>query len=720
MGVAVAVVVLFASLSFGTLIFAGDLSSGVADGIGIALISAAIVGLVVAFRSSYPATIAIPQDRVAPILALMAAEVAAAMPVDALVADKVINVLAAIALTSVFSGAVLYMLGRYRLGNLTRFIPYPVIGGFLSGSGWLLVVGSLRVMTGQKVSLANLPKFFEPGILKLWLPGIALGGFLFFALRWFKQTKLLPMILVGSVVVFYGVVFLTGTTADMARKAGWLAVIRGNGNFHPHLWDLHARDVIDVYAIGHVAGLAATVLFTAVISILLNSSALELAVQSEIDLNQELRAAGIANLAGGILGGMLGFQSLSLSRLANDLGSRNRAAGIVSALVCGLVFFAGPPAFEYLPKFALGGLLFYVGLGFLAEWLYDSWSRFLPSDYAVVVLIVAVMSAFGYLQGVGLGVLAAVFLFIHYYSRVGVITHVLTGAEFQSNVDRPVSHQRTLKREGGSVHVMKLQGFIFFGTANTLLHNIRSRALNSALPPLKCVILDFRRVSGLDSSAALSLAKAGRFARKIGFRLLLTQVPQSMEHHLQRGLVQEETGEWLSFFPDLDHALESWENRILADHGLNGSTDRPTLREQLTPYWPNPNTLVSFIDRLERRTLPESNFLIRQGDFADELYFIESGEVTTMLEGVNGSPPRRLRRQGGGTVLGEIGLLLKVPRTASVLVLSPVAYHTLTEASLERLKKERPDVAADFYEFLSRYLSERVLTATQSLRVLID
>src|SRR5262245_18667187 len=79
-GGVIAFFVMIASLSFGSLIFDGELSFGVADGIGLALISAAIGGLVMAFRSSCPITIAIPQDRTAPILALMAAQVAAMLP----------------------------------------------------------------------------------------------------------------------------------------------------------------------------------------------------------------------------------------------------------------------------------------------------------------------------------------------------------------------------------------------------------------------------------------------------------------------------------------------------------------------------------------------------------------------------------------------------------------------------------------------------------------
>ena len=71
-------------------------------------------------------------------------------------------------------------------------------------------------------------------------------------------------------------------------------------------------------------------------------------------------------------------------------------------------------------------------------------------------------------------------------------------------------------------------------------------------------------------------------------------------------------------------------------------------------------------------------------------------------------------------MLGELGLLLRQPSSASVIVNRPASVYCLSDVALQQLKRERPDVAADFYEFLSRFLSERVINATKSLRVLAD
>lgn len=719
-GLILGLVILVASLSYGSLIFSGDLAFGVADGIGIALVSACIVGLTISLKSSYPGTIAPPQDRTAPILALMAAEVAIAMPPGATNLAKLVNILAAIALTSMLTGVSLYLLGRHKLGNLTRFIPYPVVGGFLCGSGLLLVKGSMRVMTTQKLSLATLPRFIEPGVLKLWIPGVALGLAIFVTARIYRRAKRLPWLLVGGALVFHAVAAFTHLSPEQARASGWLPSIPEADNFLPQLWRVSTWNLLDPHAISQVAGLAATAALTSIISILLNSSALEIAIHQDVDLNQELRAAGLANLSAGCAGGMLGFQSLNYSKLAYDLGSRSRLAGILAAGICGLALFAGARTLSFFPKFVLGSILFNQGLNFLVEWLYDSRSKISRSDYGIVVLIVAVMATFGYLEGVGLGLLAAVFLFIHNYSRVGVITHILTGADIQSNVERPPIHERLLKSQGSGLQVLKLQGFIFFGTANSLLHSIRSRANNPELPQLRSVVLDFHRVSGLDSSAALSLAKIGRLAQRMGFSLALTQVPAAIQHQIRRGLPKGQEATWPRIFQDLDHALEWWESQVLQSCQPGDAKPHSGLSEQLWDDWPDPTTLSTFLQSLQRHELGQGQTLIRQGDAAGAMYFIETGEVSTLLESTDGQLPIRLRRHGPGTVLGELGMLLNSPRSASVVTDSPVSYFLLTDSALRKLKGDRPDVAADFYEFLSRLLAERVINTNKTLRSLRD
>src|SRR5258708_7731074 len=174
-GVVVAIFNILASASFAALIFAGPLEPYVSSGIYMALLTALVVGAVVALASSCVGAIGIPQDRVAPILALLAASICADMPA-ATPEQKCLSVLSAIVLVTIITGLFLYGLGRLKLGNLIRYIPYPVIGGFLAGSGWLLVVGAIRVMTGHQVSFHSLEALSQPEALAKWAPGVIFGS----------------------------------------------------------------------------------------------------------------------------------------------------------------------------------------------------------------------------------------------------------------------------------------------------------------------------------------------------------------------------------------------------------------------------------------------------------------------------------------------------------------------------------------------------------------
>src|SRR5262249_37566544 len=152
---------------------------------------------------------------------------------------------------------------------------------------------------------------------------------------------------------------------------------------------------------------------------------------------------------------------------------------------------------------------------------------------------------------------------IHNYSRVGVISQSLTGDERQSNVDRPPSHQRFLREKGVQVYMLKLQGYIFFGTANTLLNDIRQRVQSPELAPLRFAVLYFHRVSRIDSSAVLSLARACQRAVKEGFTLVLTHLPVDIRQQLARGGFAKEHDAGYHIFPDLDHGIEWCEEQLL-------------------------------------------------------------------------------------------------------------------------------------------------------------
>ena len=162
------------SVSFAALIFVDPISSFASEGASVMLMTAVIMGIFMAIFSSYAGTIAIPQDRVAPIVALMATMIVHDMH-GAAPETVGLTVLAAIAISTILVGLVLFFLGAYKLGNIVRYTPYPVIGGFLAGSGWLLVMGSLRVVSGKAFSFSEVNNMIASGTMTAWIPCALFG-----------------------------------------------------------------------------------------------------------------------------------------------------------------------------------------------------------------------------------------------------------------------------------------------------------------------------------------------------------------------------------------------------------------------------------------------------------------------------------------------------------------------------------------------------------------
>jgi SulP family sulfate permease len=131
--------------------------------------------------------------------------------------------------------------------------------------------------------------------------------------------------------------------------------------------------------------------------------------------------------------------------------------------------------------------------------------------------------------------------------------------------------------------------------------------------------------------------------------------------------------------------------------------------------WPQEVSTKRLLPYLERKQVPKGTHLIRQSEVSESLYFIESGLVSAKLE-VDGGHTMRLRTQGAGTVVGEVGLFLGGKRTASVITEQPSTVYLLSGEALQRMRKQDPELALAFHQFIVRLLAERLTTASNMLR----
>jgi len=711
-GLTAGILAIILQLSFAALIFGGDLSAYLGRGIGLALFSGIILALVVALTSSFQVTVASPQDSPAALLAVITVSISALLSESNNTSATFATVIAALALTTMLTGAVFIGLGVFRLGRFVRYIPYPVIGGFLAGTGWLLLEGGINVMTGARLTPEWAFLLSQPTVILRWIPGVVLACVLLIVLRRWTHALITPAILFIAIVIFYFAILYTGNTVEIARARSWMLGPFPSESLFQFITPAAFLEANWMVLLTQADKIAAVVL-VCIVALLLNASGIELAVRRDIDFNQELRAAGIANLMAGIAAGFPGYHLLGASTLSYRLGARSRITGITAALLIAFTLFFGAGLLEYMPRPVLGALLAYLGISFLVEWLFDAFFKLPRFDYLMIVLITAVIAIFGFLPGVAVGLIVAMILFIVTYSRVRSVTQELNGSTYYSTIDRSPVERAYLMEHAGDIWILKLQEFLFFGTAQSLLDRIRGGMQDKTRPGLKYIVLDFQRVPGTDSSAVASFLRMRQLLEPRQIELVMTGVSRGIQAQLKRGGFDK----GIRFFPSLEAGVEWYEEQILRGSDFAYDDIFRSLDAQLLQILPRPEDIERFRRYLTRLEVPTGTYLIRQGQIASELFFLEMGEVSVELE-LEGGKTMRLRTIQHSSVVGEVAPYWGGVRTASVVTLKPTTLYSLSIRELDEMDRHDPDLAAALHRWMASVMAERLAGNTRLLQML--
>jgi len=321
-----------------------------------------------------------------------------------------------------------------------------------------------------------------------------------------------------------------------------------------------------------------------------------------------------------------------------------------------------------------------------------------------------------FLIGVAVGLGATILLFVINYSQIKIVRHTFSGTDITSNVERSDIHRRKLKELGAHIIILELQSYIFFGTANSLYAQIKSRLSETQQGSACYIILDFCRVSGLDSSAVFSFIKCKQIAETHKSTLILTSLSDRIYRQLEAGGLYKDDAV-LRIFPDLDRGLEWCEEQLLESAGLTGMPEPYTLNDRLKGVGFKDEDISKLISYLERIEIAEGEYLILQGEESNDLFLLESGQLSIYLE-LENENYLRLQTTGTRTIIGEIGMYLGITRTASVIANEPSVVYRLSKISLAKMREESPDLAATFHEFAAHQLAERLVDTTRLVSAL--
>ena len=553
---------LVAEVALGLFIFSGPLAPYASQGVGLVLFGNFAVCLVIALTSGYRGAIA----GLTPTLVVVMAEIGAT--VDAEGDARFVTTVAALMISAMATGVCCLMIGRFRLVNLVRFIPYPVAGGFVAGIGGAVCLAAMSVM-GAEPDWRATQTLLEPTVLWTWGPGAGYGIALYLSMKHWGNPLILPVSVALAVGAYHLGLATVGMSGDEARTAGLLLTSTADGSLWPALgpadlvqveWTEMARQIPNMVIL----------MLVAIISIIMNFAGLEVVANQELDWEREFKASGVATVLAGLGGGTVGIMIVPSSLRSKLFGATTRLTGVVAALVVGIALVLGDGLLEFVPTALVGGIIVFAGLGMMDEGLLRSSKRLPGLEYGIILLIFVTIMVFGLFEGVGAGMLATLVFFAVRLSRVDLIEAQFTARERRSNKVRPVTEQTILLEEGERVRVYRLQGYIFFGSVSPLADQLR-QSLNGPSPPA-CLILDFGRVSGFDVSAVNVLSRFLQTANTAGVRVVLSAVSEPLKTGLERNLPPAVfAGLWAE--PDTDHALERCEDVIIAEWNAAATAD---------------------------------------------------------------------------------------------------------------------------------------------------
>ncbi|MEE9446605.1 MAG: SulP family inorganic anion transporter, partial [Arenicellales bacterium] len=361
----IAMVAAVFAVSFAAIIYTGELAPYLNKGIGLALLGATILGLLGAFMMSYRGTASQPQDVPAILLAGAASVLAARNQLDG--ETLFATTVCLIVVSSISMGVAAIFCSRMRLAHLAKYIPYPVMAGFLAATGLLLFLGGVGIAMDESLNLETAMRLFETDNLIRWLPWSIAAILMSIATRVFSGTMTLPICISVMGGLFYLVLWGFGLNLSDARALNLLFGPFGDAwflaGFSPNV-----ITQADWWAVLTQIPVVLTIIMVSLVSLTLNASGIELETGEDIDLNGDMGSIGVSNIISGFLGGIPGYHHMGETLLSRRLGLKGALAGISCGVGCLLVLLFGTSILSALPMGFFAAVIMFLGLDLLYSW----------------------------------------------------------------------------------------------------------------------------------------------------------------------------------------------------------------------------------------------------------------------------------------------------------------------------------------------------------------
>ena len=716
-GTAAMLVALPSAIAFGVTIYAaiGPAYAGLGALAGI--LGATALGLVSPALGGTNRLITAPCAPAAAVLSAFAIELVHSGVAPA----SIVLMLTALGLVS---GLVQLMLGFMGIGSLIKYIPFPVVSGYLTGVGLIIIGSQIPKFLGVASGTTWWRALISP---ELWRWESALVGAVTAAVMIIAPlvTRVVPAAILGllaGIVTYFGI---ASTDEALLVMQGNKLVIGPLGGTAASMLDAitgrwQEIGELKLSQIGGLLGTAFTLAVLLSIDTLKTAVVLDALTRGRHDSNRELIAQGLGNVASACAGGMPGAGQMGATLVNLASGGQTRASGVVEGVLALIAFLALGSFIAWIPVGALAGILIVVGFRMIdRQSLHLLESPWTMLDFIVIVAVVAVAVGYSLIAASAVGVALAMFLFIREQLSSTVIRSKIDGGSRFSKRVRLRQHMETLEQNGGQTVILELQGSLFFGTKDQLY-----KALEPELRHRKYVVLDLRRVQSVDVTAVHLLSQVRDSLSARDAYLVFSSLPQNLPNgrNIAEFFDQMElttTTEHVKVFAGLDDAVEWIEDQILGESQVQ-LADLPALEVHDLEIFKDrkEETLIDLVECLDRRSVAKEEKVYSFGDPGNELYLIRKGAVRITLPMAGGSSGYHTLTYGRGDFFGGMAFLSQMTRLNDATAIEDTELFVLRREQFERLREEHKRLAVQIVEAVAKVLALRLRYADKELLAL--
>jgi SulP family sulfate permease len=716
-GFAAMLVALPSAVAFGVTILAPLGSEFTAQGAIAGILGVCLLGVIAAIFGGTQKLISAPCAPAAAVLSALTIQMSAQ-------GSPTAAILMTLFLVALVSSLVQILFGVLRLGQLIRYMPYPVVSGYLSGVGLIIVASQLPKLLGASKGMDWYAALTHP---EVWQPvslmvGGTTGAVMLFAARFPTRIPAVIQGVAAGIVVYW--ILALSTYPSLLSLEGNHFIIGSLTSSGEGVWnsitatwmslgsaDLPHWEYVLVPAITLAALLSIDTLKTCLV--------LDAMSGSRHQSNRELIAQGLGNFAAAMFGGTPGAGTMGATLVNGASGGETRISGVAQGVWSLLAFLLLTPLLSWIPIAALAGLLIVIGFKMI-DWrsLHLARSRSTILDFLVIISVVIVAKTVSLIAASGVGVALAMLMFIREQIHSSTVRKKTYGNAIFSKRVRPIAEVSSLMQLGQHTVIYELQGSLFFGTTDQLYS-----AIEPELDNIRYLILDFQRVQSMDMTAGHMIERLRSILTKKKATLILSRVSNNLPSGRDLQNYIDELGithgtNAAKVYSDLSDALEWVEDHTLKTAGVtDDSTAIMNLQEFEVFEGMQESTLHALERCTQKRFYAASEMIFTAGTPGDALMLISRGLVRVDLPLSEGRKTH-LATFGRGQFVGEMTFLDHIPHSADVQAITETEVFVIHRSDFDELAKHDYAMSNHVFASLASSMAARLRHTNHELRLL--